>query len=145
MLVIYHRHFFWIFRQIQGFLGHFRSFQAILGNFRQFQAILGHFQAKFSAKFSANFFCQKSHHCHTTRFLHVWQKINLNSTYGSKGLPLTLFEPAFFGSQTGITCMHVYIYAYIQKTSSVAEMDIWAKKKWRKIWSKNGLKWPKIA
>ena len=49
MQVILSPPIFWIFRQIQGFLGHFRSFLAILGHFRQFQAILGHFQAKFQA------------------------------------------------------------------------------------------------
>ena len=33
----------------------------------------------------------------------------------------------------------------MQKTSSVEESAIWAKKNWQKIWLKNGLKWPKIA
>ena len=35
--------------------------------------------------------------------------------------------------------------AYMRKASSVAGLAIWAKKNWRKIWRKNGLKWPKMA
>ena len=35
--------------------------------------------------------------------------------------------------------------AYMRKTSSVAGLTIWAKKNWRKIWPKNGLKWPRNA
>ena len=34
---------------------------------------------------------------------------------------------------------------YIRQTSSLADMDIWAKKNLRKICSKNGLTWPEIA
>ena len=36
-------------------------------------------------------------------------------------------------------------FPYMRKTSDVAEMAFFAKKNWRKIWPKNGLKWPKIA
>ena len=41
---------------------------------------------------------------------------------------------------------YIQIYlSYMRKTSSVAGLAIWAKKNWRKIWPKNGLKWPNIA
>jgi len=33
----------------------------------------------------------------------------------------------------------------MKKMTFVAETAIWAKKNWRQIWPKNGLKWPKIA
>ena len=39
----------------------------------------------------------------------------------------------------------VMVVAYMRKTSDVAGMAFLAKKNWRKIWPKNGLKWPKIA
>ena len=34
---------------------------------------------------------------------------------------------------------------YMQKMSDVAGTGFLAKKNWRKIWPKNGLKWPKMA
>ena len=41
--------------------------------------------------------------------------------------------------------LNKHMLAYMRKTSSVAGLSIWAKKKWRKIWPKNCLKWPKMA
>ena len=38
-----------------------------------------------------------------------------------------------------------FLQAYMRKTSDVAGMAFLAKKTWRKIWPKNGLKLPKIA
>ena len=40
------------------------------------------------------------------------------------------------------TCV---LFAYMEKTSDVAETAFLATKYWRKIWPKNGLKWPKMA
>ena len=64
MLGIFYPQIFWIFCQIQGFLGHFRSFQAILGNFRPFQA-------NFRPNFPPFFFCPDSHLRHRTRYSNV--------------------------------------------------------------------------
>ena len=78
---------FWIFRQIQGFLGHFRSFQAILGNFRPFQAILGNFQAIFRPNFLPIFLPKKPSPPHNSFFsCMVWCKCGK-----CKFAPLPLF------------------------------------------------------
>ena len=49
-----------------------------------------------------------------------------------------LFKIVFLNGKGGT-------HPYMQKTSDVAGLAFLAKKNWRKIWPKNGLKWPKMA
>ena len=44
-----------------------------------------------------------------------------------------------------LKCISRCLEAYMRKKTFVAETVIWAKKNWRKIWPKNGLKWPKMV
>ena len=58
---------------------------------------------------------------------------------------LMIFHPIMLIVRYFIIFHPIMLIAYIRKTSDVAGMAFLAKKNWRKIWSKNCLKSPKIA